>query len=83
MNAKLPAEPIVIGEFEKNSKDTLRISLNQFNGIDLISIRVFYRDKDGQLKPGKDGFSIKVDQFKQFAMLLADTGKKLKEFELL
>ena len=83
MTAKLPIEPIVVGEFEKNAKDVVRVTLNQYNGMDLINVRIFYRDKDGQLKPGKDGFSLKVDQFAQFARLLADAGNKLKELQLL
>jgi len=83
MNSKLPTEPIVIGEFEKNSKDTVRVSLYQYHGVDLIDLRLFYKDaKDGVLKPGK-GLSIQVDHYKKLAMILADAGKKLKELELL
>lgn len=83
MPAKLPVEPIIVGEFEKNSKDSLRVTLHQFNGNDLISVRIFYRDKDGELKPGKDGFSLKIEQFPLLARLLADAGNQLKELGLL
>ena len=83
MPAKLPVEPIIVGEFEKNSKDSLRVTLHQFNVNDLISVRIFYRDKDGELKPGKDGFSLKIEQFPLLARLLADAGNQLKELGLL
>ena len=83
MSTKLPSEPIVVGEFEKNSKDTIRVTLHQFNGTDLLSVRVFYKDKEGNLKPGKDGVSIKVEQFPLLARLLADAGGTLKELGLL
>jgi hypothetical protein len=79
----LPEEPIVIGEFEKNSKDTLKVSLQSYNGVDMVAIRVFYKDKDGNLKPGKHGVNIRVDQFPLFASILADAGKELKQRELL
>ena len=82
MSSKLPIEPIIVGEFEKNSKDSVRVTLHQYNGTDLISVRIFYRDKDGELKPGKDGFSLKVEQFPLLARLLADAGKQLKDLEL-
>ncbi|MEI7458924.1 MAG: transcriptional coactivator p15/PC4 family protein [Pirellula sp.] len=83
MSTKLPTEPIIVGEFEKNAKDTLRVTLHQFNGTDLISLRLFYKDKDGNLKPGKDGLSFKVEQFPFLARLLADAGITLKEHGLL
>jgi hypothetical protein len=83
MSAKLPMEPIIVGEFEKNAKDTLRVTLHQYNGTDLISLRLFYKDKDGNLKPGKDGLSLKVEQFPLLARLLADAGAVLKDRELL
>ena len=83
MPAKLPAEPIVVGEFEKNAKDTLRVTLSQYNGTDLISLRLYYKDKDGNLKPGKDGISLKVEQFPLLARILADAGSRLKDIGLL
>ncbi len=83
MSAKLPTEPIIVGEFEKNAKDTLRVTLHQYNGTDLISLRIFYKDKDGSLKPGRDGISLKVEQFPLLARLLADAGNMLKQQGLL
>ena len=46
-------------------------------------VKTLYKDKDGNLKPGKDGVSFKVDQFPQIARLLADAGGTLKELGLL
>jgi hypothetical protein len=83
MSTKLPTEPIIVGEFEKNAKDTLRVTLHQYNSTDLISLRLFYKDKDGNLKPGKDGLSLKVEQFPLLARLLADAGTVLKQNGLL
>ncbi len=83
MSAKLPTEPIIVGEFEKNAKDTLRVTLHQYNGTDLISLRLFYKDKDGNFKPGRDGISLKVEQFPLLARLLADAGAVLKDRDLL
>ncbi len=82
MSAVLPTDPVVIGEFEKNSKEVVRVTLHQYAGNDLIGIRAYYHDKDGNLKPGK-GINVRVEQFPQLALLLADAGKKLKEIGLI
>src|SRR5215207_564681 len=56
--------PPLSENLKKNSKDTVRVMLHQYQGLDLLGIRVFYRDKEtGDLKPGKDGLNIRVDQF--------------------
>lgn len=79
MNPKLPQEPVVIGEFEKNSKEVVRVSLQQFAGNDVLHIRIFYRDSNGEWKPGRDGITIRAAQFPQLASLLSDAGRALKE----
>lgn len=83
MSALLPTEPHVVGEFEKNAKEVVRVTLQQYAGNDVVSIRAYYQDKEGNLKPGKDGLTIRVEQFARLASLLADAGKQLKELGLL
>ncbi|HUG71747.1 MAG TPA: transcriptional coactivator p15/PC4 family protein [Pirellulaceae bacterium] len=82
MNAVLPTEPHVVGEFEKNSKEVVRVTLHQYAGNDLVGIRAYYEDKDGNFKPGK-GINIRVEQFPHLASLLAEAGAKLKELKLI
>lgn len=83
MNPKLPQEAVVIGEFEKNSKEVVRVSLQQYAGNDLLQIRSFYRDSNGDWKPGNNGISIRAEKFPQLAALLSEAGKALKEFEVI
>lgn len=40
-----------------------KVSINQFKGSTLIDIREFYKDKSGEMKPGKKGISLTVEQF--------------------
>ncbi len=83
MNPKLPLEPVVIGEFEKNSKEIFRVSLQNYAGNDVLNLRIFYRDSNGDWKPSKDGITIRATQFPQLASLLADAGKALRELEVI
>lgn len=43
----------------KNLREELRVTLNHYQGRDLLNIRVFY-DRDGELLPGKQGVSIRA-----------------------
>ncbi len=45
-------EPIVIAEFPKNKKETIRVSLTEYQGVKLLEIRSYYPTEDG-MKPGK------------------------------
>ena len=45
-------EGMVIAEFDKNTREKLRVSLTEYNGVDLLDIRAFY-SAGGEMKPGK------------------------------
>jgi len=47
-------------DLEKNSREVLRLALDEFKGHKLLSMRVWYRGADDELKPGKGGFAFKV-----------------------
>ena len=51
-----------IAEFKKNSKgEKVRIALSEYNGHDLVDIRIFFEPKEGgELKPTKKGICISV-----------------------
>lgn len=48
------AEPI-----QKNSWEQLHVDLTQYNGHNLLSLRVFY-ERDGEQLPGKQGLSVRA-----------------------
>ena len=52
-------EGMVIAEFEKNSREVVRVSLTQCNGIDLLDVQAFYQSA-GEWKPGK-GLAVRRD----------------------
>lgn len=52
---------------EKNKTESIKLSLNEFKGKELLDIRVFYHDKkDDIYKPSKKGISIPVDKSEEF-----------------
>lgn len=51
----------LVAQFEKNSKEEVRVSIDDFRGRKLINIRVYYRSDGGEWQPGKQGVVVAVD----------------------
>jgi len=47
---------------QKNHKEQLRIRLREYNGHQLLDVRVFEPDSTGRLKPSKRGVSVNVNK---------------------
>jgi len=43
-----------------------RVTVRQFRNVNLIDIREYYKDSNGDLKPGKKGISLTEDMFDSF-----------------
>ncbi len=73
----------VIASFEKNSREEVRLSVDVFRGRKIINIRVFYRDDDGEWKPGRQGLSLAVERYRDLADALLQLGEYLQKEGLL
>jgi hypothetical protein len=57
-------EKEVFVEFEKNSRQKVKLSLSEFKGKKLVDLRIWYLDKEEDTyKPSKKGLSISIDKF--------------------
>ena len=45
----------------KNSREEIRVTLDNFKGIDLVNLRVWFQGADGTMCPGKQGIAFKRD----------------------
>ncbi|KAJ6172436.1 hypothetical protein N7470_001503 [Penicillium chermesinum] len=55
-----------------------RVTLSNFRGKNMVSIREYY-EKDGKALPGKKGISLPMDQFSAFITLLPEIEEALVE----
>jgi len=54
-------EDTVVATIKKNSRETLRVSLGEFEGNDLVSLRLWFTvDAESPERPSKSGFSLRV-----------------------
>lgn len=68
----------VIAKFEKNSREEVWVSIDDFRGRKIINIRVHYRTETGQWAPGKQGVALSVDRYRDLAEAILQLGEKLK-----
>jgi len=69
-------EDVVLAEFQKNKRETVRIRKTQYRGVDLIDVRGWYQEGEA-LKPGK-GLSIRIEQLPELRRALSQAEKALK-----
>jgi hypothetical protein len=69
----------VLKTLKKNSSEEIRISLSDFNGRQVINLRVFYPGPDGEWLPGKQGLAFMVDKMQPFLDALLEAARLLDE----
>ena len=53
-------------QFEKNARgEVVRITREEYKGADLVNIRVWFTADNGELRPSKNGLTIRGDQIPQ------------------
>jgi hypothetical protein len=68
----------VIAKFEKNSREEVWISIDDFRGRKLINLRVHYRSPTGDWLPGKQGIALSVERYRDLAEAVLLLGEKLQ-----
>lgn len=74
----MDADTELVAQFEKNSKEEVRVSIDDFHGRKLINLRVYYRSDAGDWRPGRQGLALGVDRYRELADALVKLGEQLK-----
>jgi hypothetical protein len=51
---------IIVAEWPKNSRELLRVRIDEFMGQPVICVRAWYPDSNGIMMPGKGGLTIGI-----------------------
>jgi hypothetical protein len=61
----------LIASIEKNSRESLRVTLDEFKGHRLVNMRVWFKANDGETRPGNSGIAIKIEKLEELLSALA------------
>jgi hypothetical protein len=67
----------IVAQFEKNSREEIRVSIDDFRGYKIINIRAYYRSAD-QWLPGKQGLALTVERYRDLADAVLKLGEELQ-----
>jgi hypothetical protein len=59
--------PITVAEWQRNRRERIRISLEQFCGRNVVSLRTWWIGKDGKEHAGRHGISLDVSHTPKLA----------------
>lgn len=65
------SDAIIIAEWQKNSRETLRVRLDSYQGQAVICARSLYQASDGTLKPGRGGLTVSIRHLPALASAFA------------
>jgi Transcriptional Coactivator p15 (PC4) len=68
----------LVARIAKNPTEELRVSLTSYRGYDLVDIRVFFQDDQGEWRPTKRGVSLSVDSFAELREAIVKAEEMLK-----
>lgn len=59
-------EPMTtLGTIRKNSHEELRISIDEFRGMTLVSLRVWFQAGEGEMRPGRQGLALRPEALRE------------------
>ena len=56
----LPDLPITLAEWPRNSREMVRVRIDLYGGQVVVDCRSWWRNADGELRPGKGGLTLSV-----------------------
>lgn len=62
----------IIGEFQKNSSEVVKVIVTEYHGHQVIDTRVYFPGKDGEYYPSKKGITLSVNAVDELIPLLRD-----------
>ena len=70
---------IEVATFAKNSREEVRVSLDHYNGHDVINLRIWYQDESGEWRPGKQGLVLRREKLPDLAEAISTACRIVEE----
>ena len=62
----------VVASWPRNGRETIQVALDRYQGRDVIDVRVWWTDTNGELKPGRSGLTVSVRHLPNLAAALTE-----------
>ncbi len=59
--------PLIIAEWPRNTRETIRVTLDQYQGHSTVDIRSWYSDSGGTAKPSNKGLTLGVSHLERLS----------------
>ena len=69
---------MLITEIQKNVKERIRVSIEEYRGTRFIDCRVYFEDEDGEWKPTKKGIALNGDCIDEVIEAMQKASKTLE-----
>jgi hypothetical protein len=69
----------VIGAFQRQRVEQVRVSVRKINGVKVLDMRVYYQDEGGAWKPSPRGFTLTRQEWPKLRDCLVKLSKALKD----
>lgn len=64
-------------ERDEPKAQVLRLAIDEYNGHDFVSIRIWFRDSSGEYRPTKQGVSVRARELEAVARWFADAEREI------
>ena len=75
--------PVTVAEWRRNSRETIRVQLDEYQGCATIDVRSWYAADDGELRPGRSGITLSVRHLPKLADAVGQALAAAREHRLL
>ena len=72
------SEPVIIAQWELNSRKSLRVELHEYRGTPLIGIRKWFAASGDAMAPGKHGINLSLKHLPRLAAAVNDALSKAR-----
>jgi hypothetical protein len=69
---------MLICDIEKNQKERIRVSIEEYKGHKFVDTRVYFQDEAGEWRPSKKGIALNADTIDEVVEALQKASKKLE-----
>ena len=63
---------MTVAVIQKNAREELRVSVETFRGVPIVNLRVWFRNEEGEWRPGKQGVALRLELLPELRQALAE-----------